>query len=68
MAPIVGLDIPRYAYLEGYLLLVGWPVYLVHREDVRNIIGSKYVIQSVEVNASSGAAAQVYAYLQGGFL
>lgn len=56
------------AFLEGDLLLLGSSISLVHCEAARKTIGSDYVIQSVEVNPSSEAAAQVHSYLQGRFL
>lgn len=56
------------AFLEGDLSLVGSSISLVHYEDVKKSAGSDCVIQSVEVNPSSGAAAQTQSYLQGGFL
>ena len=58
------------AFLEGDLSLLGSSISLVHCEVVRRTISldSDYVIQSVEVNPSSGAAAQVHSYLQGGLL
>jgi len=54
----------RSAFLEGDLAMLWSSISLVHCKDVRNTVGSDYVIQSVEVNPSSGAAAQVQPYLQ----
>lgn len=56
------------AFLEGDLSLLGSSISLVHSEDVRKMIGADYVIQSVGVNPSSGAAAHAHSYLKGGFL
>jgi hypothetical protein len=56
------------AFLEGDLSLVGLPMSLVHCKDVKETAGSNCVIRSVEVNPSSGAAAQAHPYLQGGFI
>ena len=56
------------AFLEGDLSLLGSPISMVHCDDIRNTVGSAYVIQSVEINPSSGAAAKVEPHLQSGFL
>lgn len=56
------------AFLEGDLSLLGSSISLVHSKAIRKIIGADYVIQSVEVNPSSGAAVHVHSYLKGGFL
>jgi hypothetical protein len=45
------------AFLEGDLSLLGSSISLVHSEAIRKMIGADYVIQSVGVNPSSGAAA-----------
>jgi hypothetical protein len=56
------------AFLEGDLLIIGSSISLVHRDKVTEIIGSDYMIRSVEVNPSRGVAAQVQLYLQSGLL
>ena len=56
------------AFLEGELSLLGSSIRLVQCEAIRRTIGSDYVIQSVEVNTSSGATAHVHSYVKGGFL
>jgi hypothetical protein len=56
------------AFLEGDLSLLGSPISVVHCEDVKNAVGSSFVMQSVKVNPSLGAAAQVEPHLRGGFL
>jgi hypothetical protein len=55
------------AFLEGDLSLLGSSISLVHYEAVRKLIDADYVIQSAEVNPSSGAAAHAHPYLKGGF-
>lgn len=56
------------AFLEGDLSLFGSPISVVHCEYVKNAVGSSFVMQSVKVNPSLGAAAQVEPHLRGGFL
>jgi hypothetical protein len=56
------------AFLEGDLSIIGSSISLVHRDKVTEIIGSDYMIRSVEVNPSPGVAAQVQPYLQSGLL
>jgi hypothetical protein len=56
------------AYLEGDLSLLGSLISVVHCADVKNAVGSFYVMQSVKVNPSTGAAAEREPYLKGGFL
>ena len=56
------------AFLEGDLSILGSSIGLVHHERVTEIIGSDYIIQSVVVNPSPEAAAQVQPYLQSGVL
>jgi hypothetical protein len=51
------------AFLEGDLSIIGSSISLVHRDKVTEIIGSNYMIRSVEVNPSPGVAAQVQPYL-----
>jgi hypothetical protein len=55
------------AFLEGDLSLLGSSINVVHCEDVKNVIGSSYVMQSVKVNPSSRVAAQVEPHLRSGF-
>jgi hypothetical protein len=40
------------AFLEGDLSIIGSSISLVHRDKVTEIIGSDYIIRSVEVNPS----------------
>lgn len=56
------------AFLEGDLSMLRSSISLLHRENVMEVIDSDYMIRSVVVNPSSGAAAQVQPYLQSGFL
>lgn len=55
------------AFLEGDLSLLGSSISVVHCEDVKNAVGSSYIMRSVKVNPNSGAAAQVEPHLRGGF-
>ena len=56
------------AFLEGDLSMIGSSISLVRRAKVIEIAGSDCMIQSVVVNPSPGAAAQVQPYLQSGVL
>jgi len=56
------------AFLDGDLSLLGSLISLVHCEDVKHAVGSSYVMQSVQVNPSAEAAAEIKPYLKGGFL
>jgi hypothetical protein len=56
------------AFLEGDLSLLGLLISVVHCADVKNTVGSSYVMQSVKVNPSAEAAAEREPYLKGGFL
>lgn len=55
------------AFLDGDLSLLGSLISVVHCEDVNNAVGSSYVMRSVTLNPSSGAAAEVEPHLRGGF-
>jgi hypothetical protein len=61
------------AFLEGDLSIIGSSIIgssmsLVHRDKVRDVIGSDHWIQSVEINTITGAAVEVRPYLQSGAL
>lgn len=55
------------AFLEGDISLLGSLISVVHCEDLKNAVGSSYIMQSVKVNPDSGAAARVEPHLQSGF-
>lgn len=58
------------AFLEGILSTSKSPessVSLVQRDNIRDMIGPHYKIQSAVVNPSTGVAAEVHPYLQSGF-
>lgn len=55
-------------FLEGDLSMLGSTISLVRFERIMSIIAPDYVIRSVVVNPSSGAAAQVQPHLQSGFI
>jgi len=54
-------------FLGGSLLLPKKKLSLVHRDEVRDMAGSNYKIQSVKLNPSTEVAAQLDPYLQSGF-
>lgn len=56
------------AFLDGDLSLLGSLISVVHCEDVKNAVGSSYMMRSVKVNPSAEAAAEIKPYLKGGFL
>ena len=55
------------AYLNGDLSVKQPEVPLVQRDKIKDMIGSKYTIQSVSLNVGEGVPAQVHPYLQSGF-
>jgi hypothetical protein len=52
------------AFLKGDLSMIGSLISLAYRAEVIEITGSDYMIQSVVVNPSAGAIAQVQSFLQ----
>jgi hypothetical protein len=55
------------AFLEGGLSEPTTKVKLVQRDEVRDKVRSKYMVQSVLLDHSTGRVVQVYPYLQSGF-
>jgi len=55
------------AFLEADLKMQESTVNLVHRDKFKDMMQSRYEVQSVLLNPSPRVAAQVLLYVQGGF-
>jgi hypothetical protein len=55
------------AFLEGELSEPTTKVKLVQRDEIRDKLGSSYMVQSVLLDHSTGRVVQVHPYLQSGF-
>jgi hypothetical protein len=55
------------AFTEGELSVPTTKVKLVQRDEITDMLGSHYIVQSVLVGHSTGRGVQVHPYLQSGF-